>query len=257
MKPALFSAAILAISATAHAATVTGSYTAAPNATPETSYLLPSGTDTDWGYFNQAGSPTVAVTSYNANNTSSTGPRTFTASVLNGGNVRGPADIVKGAPFSYFDFTNGDPTISGTDIRPSGIFNSVLGASGVTAGAGIQTTLTGFTTQSLISVWVYNFSAKGTFDVFINGTLSYTETVAIPTANPTDGKAGYLFSLNFTPDSASDSVNIQYRMTDRLETDGNAHVGLQAIAISPIPEPASLALLALGASSFGLRRRRI
>lgn len=267
MKPSLLLPPALIVSAfscSLHAATLLPSFSAAPNNLSTNPYTFPTGPDTDWAYWTR-GSGTAAGP-LNANNSSSTGTRTFSIAVLNGTLLRGPTATDTGAPLSYFDYNNGEsPTAPDSAIittsKPTGLFNSLLGPNGVPntstgfEGAGIQTTLTGFTTQSLISVWVYNFSSQGTFEVYINNVLSYTEVVAIPT-NPTGGKAAYLFSLNFTPDSAADSVNIRYRMTDRLSTDGSAHVGMQAIAISPIPEPASLALLALGAATTGLRRRR-
>jgi hypothetical protein len=242
-----------------HAATLSGTYGAAPNNTADSPYLLPSGPNTDWGYWNRdnTGTPSQAAT-----NTSSdpSGSRTFTVVPLNGGSLRGPASASTGSPVGFFNYTNGtspDRPTSDTisSFRPSGVFNSQLGPSGITAESGLQTTLTGFSTQSLISVWVFNFSAKGVFEVFVNGTLSFTQDVAIPESNPAGGKAAYLFNLDFTPDNPEDQVNIRYRMTDRVSTEDNSHVGLQAISISPIPEPSSLALLALGTGILGFRRR--
>ncbi|WAC21782.1 PEP-CTERM sorting domain-containing protein [Luteolibacter sp. SL250] len=266
MKPSfIFACASLpVICGTVHGATVTGSYTIAPNDASTPPHVMPSGPDTDWAYWTRGNGLTSGPLA--ATNSSFTGPRNFELSTLNGGSLRGPANTTTGAPVSFFTYDNGtSPTEpdagTSTTYRPTGIFNSQLGPNGTgtsnPSGAGIQTTLSGFPSQSLISVWVYNFSAQGTFEVFINGTLSYTETVAIPSANPSDGKAAYLFSLNFTPDTTTDEVNIRYRMTDRLSTDANAHVGLQAITISPIPEPASLAMLLLGTGTLGFRRRRI
>jgi hypothetical protein len=259
-KPLLASTSLLVLLVQGlHAATLSGTYGAASNNTAESPYLLPSGPNTDWAYWNRNNTNT---STQSATNTSSdpSGSRTFDVLPLNGGSLRGPAAASTGSPYGFFDYTNGtSPELPSGDTissyRPSGIFNSQLGSSGVTAESGLQTTLTGFTTQSLISVWVFNFSAKGVFEVFVNGTLSYTQDVAIPGANPAGGKAAYLFNLEFTPDNSEDQVNIRYRMTDRLSTEDNSHVGLQAISISPIPEPSSLAILALGAGILGFRRR--
>jgi hypothetical protein len=263
MKPCLLLASTTVFAFVAqglHAATLSTTFAAAPNSGSDTPYLLPSGANTDWGYWNRGNSNT---SSQAATNTSSdpSGTRTFAVVPLNGGSVRGPGTPSSSSPFSFFNYTNGTtPDAPDGDTlasyRPSGVFNSQLGPSGINAQAGLQTTLSGFSTQSLISVWVFNFSAKGVFEVFINGTLNFTQEVEIPASNPSQGKAAYLFNLDFTPDSSGDEVNIRYRMTDRISTDDNAHVGFQAIAISPIPEPASLALLALGTGALGFRRRR-
>lgn len=252
MKPIHFTLAIAVISGTARAATLFVSEGAAPNSTTGTSLSLPSGADTDWGYWHRQDS--TGVSSFGATNTSNEGDRGFSVSTIGGGNVRGPGNLVTGAPFSYFDFTNGTSTGNTTATRPSGVFNTQLGSGGVTAGAGLQLSLTGINTQSLIHIWTLGFQATGSFEVFLNGSSTPAFSQSVTSTSVTNGKQAYLFTLDFTPDSATDVLNIRYVMT--AQTDVNAHVGFQAISISPIPEPASLALLALGTGVLGFRRRR-
>lgn len=263
MKPTVAVIALAAFSATAHAATLVGGVVAAPNSTAGTSYTMPSGTGTDWGFFNKDN--TSVASPFNATNTSGTGARVFAVSTFNGGSLRGPGNATTGAPLSFFNYNNGTTPVNsaaGTDSRPTGIFNTQLGSTGVGAGptgdkgSGVQFSVTGFSAQSLVSVWLFNFAATGVVEVFLNGStnLLYTQQVTNP-PNPTDGKNAYLLTLNFTPDNATDELLIRYRMT-ATDDATNGHVGLQAVAISPIPEPASLALLALAGGAFGFRRRR-
>lgn len=247
---------LFALSSGAHAATLTGSGAAASNNSTGAARLLPSGTDTDWGYWHQSGTPEPTVTSFNATNTSNTGGRLFTVTTLGGGNLRGPGTPSSGSPESFFDFTNGTPPAAPTAnaARPSGIFNSQLGLGGANAGAGLQLSLTGFDTQSLIQIWTFGFHATGSFEVFLNGSSVPVFSQSVVSTSVSNGKEAYLFSLDFTPDSPTDVVDIHYFMTD--QADGNAHVGFQTVAISPIPEPSSLALLGLGCATGFLRRRR-
>lgn len=230
----------------------------APNATAASSYTLPTGTNTDWGYFNQLGTPDPTVTSFSATNTSTADTRNFTVTALNGGSVRGPGNLITGAPHSYFDFDNGDPSASviGTGVRPSGIFNSQLGSDGATANAGLSLLLSGFSTQSLIQLWTYGYNVTGTLQAYVDGSLvsSYSLT-DIVSENPGDGKTARIFTFDFTPESTSSSVEFRYFMTSASVDTSYAHVGFQAVAISPIPEPTT-ALLGLLTLPLLVRRRR-
>lgn len=252
MKPLLAPLLFVASLHFSQAATLQVSGAAAPNSTTGTSLLLPSGANTDWGYFSRSGA-SGATSTFNANNTSSDGARVFTVTAVNSGNVRGPTDTTVGAALSYFDFTNGTSTVSTTDARPTGVFNSQLGSDGVTALAGVQLNLTGFTTQSQIQIWTFGYNATGLFEVFVNGAAaSFSESVS--TGNPGNGKGARLFTLDFTPDSSTDFIDIRYTMTATTDT-SSGHVGFQAVAIAPIPEPAAVSLLGL-AGALGLIRRR-
>ncbi len=249
---------LAASAALSNAATLTYvSQSAAPNATQETSLTLPSGSGTDWGYWNRGSGATAGPLA--PTNTSTDGSIVMSISTYNGGNLRGPTNTTTGAPHSYFDFTNGTPAaaISATDLRPTGIFNSQLGTTGATALAGINLNLSGFTQASTIQIWTYGYNSTGTVQAFVDGstTLIY-EATGITAGNPGDGKSATLYTFNFTPDSTSSSVTFRYFLTDASVDTGAAHVAFQAVAISPIPEPASALLSALAGLPLLMRRRR-
>lgn len=245
-----------------HAATLTVGYQATvPNATPETSVAFPTGPNTDWGYFQyDYGDPGASanMTSMSAYNSADfSGSRNFVVTSINGGYLRGPGNLVTGAPLSYFDVSNGEWLSPASDVRPAGIFNSQLGSAGATANAGVQMSLNGFTTQSQIQIWTYGFGSTGIFEIFVNGATSaaYSQSVTVTSVNsPVAGKIGQLFTLDFTPDSTASTLDIVYRMTG--STNASSHVGFQAITISPIPEPAALSLLGIAGVLGFIRRRR-
>jgi hypothetical protein len=257
MKPTLVLSLFVA-PLSVHAATLSVGYQPiVPNSTAATSYALPSGPGTDWGYYQQLGDPGAFNTSASATNSADfDGDRNFVLSTIGGGNLRGPGNITTGAPLSFFDYTNGEFPVSGNDFRPTGLFNSQLGAAGATLKAGVQMNLTSFTGPSQIQIWTYGFDATGRFEVFVNGstTASYFQDVTVTSVStPLAGKSAQLFTLDFTPDNEFSSLDIVYRMT--ASTNTASHVGFQAIVVSPIPEPAAVSLLGI-AGALGLIRRR-
>ncbi len=244
MKFALFGIALLS---SAHGATLSGTFSAATNTSAATAAVLPSGTvadNTDWGYFTP---PTGAVSSINPSNTSSAGPRTFTVTGLGTTtDVRGSTTNTTG----FYKYSNGQSPVSNTvGFQLGGVFNAATGPAGVTAGAGVQMTAGAFAVPSLIQLYVYNFNATGVFTAYVNNVATYTQTIA----DVSGAKAGYLFNLTFTPDTLADQIRFEYVMT--AQSNNAANVGFQAIAISPIPETSSVALLG-AAGILGLARRK-
>ncbi len=258
MNRIAISGILAASAALSDAATLTYiSQQADPNATQETSLTLPSGSGTDWGYWTRGSGGTAGPLS--PANTSTDGAIVMTISTYNGGNLRGPTNATTGAPHSYFDFTNGTPAVlqSSTDLRPTGIFNSQLGTTGANALAGINLNLSGFTQASTIQIWTYGYNSTGTVQAFVNGsTTPIYEATGVTTGNPGNGKTATLYTFDFTPDSTSSSVTFRYFLTGAAADPDAAHVAIQAVAISPIPEPASAFLAALAGLPLLMRRRR-
>jgi len=235
-----------------HAATLSVGYqSTAPNGTAATSYAFPSGPGSDWGYFTatgDTGEPTLSA--YNSNFNPAGGERNFVISTNNGTNLRGPGTPSTGSPASFFDFNNAEFLNPGVDVRPTGLFNSTLG----TAGTGVKMNLGGFTTQTQIQIWTFGYQSTGIFEIFVNGATTSIYSQEVVVTNPVNGKYAQLFTLDYTPASGSEYLDIVYTMT--VADGGFSHVGIQAIATSPIPEPAGLSLLGIAGTLGFIRRRR-
>jgi len=246
---------LLGTSLSVHAAVLSVNYqSTAPNGTAATSHMFPNSPGTDWGYFTYTGNPGSTLTSTSAQNSADiSGGRNFVLSTFNGNNLRGPTTPSSGSPASFFDFNNAEWTgtdNTGMDTRPTGLFNSGTG----TVGTGVQMNLGGFTTQSQIQIWTFGYQATGIFEIFVNGATTSIYSQEVTVTNPTSGKYAQLFTLDYTPANSSEYLDIIFRMT--VAGGANSHVGIQAIAVSPIPEPAGLSLLGIAGVLGFVRRRR-
>ena len=241
MKTCALLLPLLAVSA--EAATLTGSFVAFGGAA-----ALPSGTNTDWGYFDPSA---TAVASLNATNTSNTGTRLFNVTAAGTGTlVRGSASDSDNS-FSYGDGTSPG---SATTQKVGGVFSSLIGPGG--EGSGVKFSADSFSVPSLIELYTYEFRASGTLRVYLNADTTALYTQQIITGGADGSKDGQKFSFNFTPDGTGDSLRFEYIMDDAVGDNSTANLGFQAIAISPIPEPGSLLLLALTGLPLAIRRRR-
>lgn len=235
-----------------HAAVLSVNYqSTAPNATAATSYAFPTGPGSDWGYFTATGDTGESTLSaYNSAYIPEGGERNFVISTNNGTNLRGPGNASTGSPASFFDFNNAEFLNPGVDVRPTGLFNSTLG----TAGTGVRMNLGGFTSQTQIQIWTFGYQSTGIFEIFVNGATTSIYSQEVVVTNPVNGKYAQLFTLDYTPANSSEYLDIAYTMT---VADGSfSHVGIQAIAVSPIPEPAAVSLLGIAGALGFIRRRR-
>lgn len=242
----------LALLSCAHAAVITGSGALATNTTTATDRLLPNGATADWGFWNP-GNGTL-VPSMNATNTSNAGSQVFTVTAVTAIGAPIEANSVRSSTSganTYFSYSNGGSPLSASDVQFGGVFNGQIGTNGINSG--IQMSLTGFTAPTTIQLWVYAYEATAQLTALVNDTASsFTATNVSDTAAT---KPTTLFTFTFTPDSASDVVKFRYIMSSVDDASvGNA--GFVAVALTPIPEPSSVALLGAFSTLAVLRRRR-
>lgn len=229
----------LALLSCAQAAVITGSGVLATNTSAATDRALPTGANTDWGFWNPGNATLVG--SMNATNTSNAGNQAFTVTPIFPSGATGNVTFVRSSTSAfantYFSYGNGDSPISANDAQFAGVFNGQPGSGGVNSG--IQMSLTGFTGPTTIQLWVYAFQSTAQLTALVNNaSSSFTAANVIDTVGT---KPTTLFTFNFIPDSASDVGNFRYITTSVADsTSGNA--GFVAVALTLIPELSSVAL---------------
>jgi len=248
MKLVLLSLALLPCG---HAAVLTGSGALATNTSTATDRTLPGASNADWGFWHPEN--TNLVSSMNATNTSNAGSQVFAVTAITANGAPTNASSVRSSTSgsnAYFSYGNGGNPLSRSDVQFGGVFNGQTGTTGINSG--IQMSLTGFTTPTTIQLWVYAYEATAQLTALVNDTASSFTTATVSDVAAT--KPTTLFTFTFTPDSASDVVKFQYIMTG-VDDAASGNAGFVAVALTPIPEPSSVALLG-AASTFALLRRR-
>lgn len=228
--------AAFSLTATGHSAVLTGSL----NTTPPASVNLTTTGTYDWAIWNISSSLSTPrlPTNYKAG-----GPRAISAiSAVGGGSVRGYTQV----PTELYSYTDGNSPETLTNSTQNFAANSDLD----TLGRGVSLTITGDPAQLYrVDVWTSGFNATGTLTASLTGTAGFSDSNSYGAS-----KTPALYSFTFQPNSAADLLTIQYVMTADL---GNsAHVGIQAVTLSAIPEPSSLALLAGSAAALAFVRRK-
>ncbi|EDY18031.1 protein of unknown function DUF1555 [Chthoniobacter flavus Ellin428] len=160
--------------------------------------------------------------------------------------VRG-SSLTTATTFSYSDGSS-PASASGTSGL---VFNNDLNFSNV----GVQLQVKGDPTQLLqLDIWAGGFAATGNLTLTLpNATPVTLTSQAYSSITPKDAT---LFTVFYQPDSASDLLTIAYTSTN---TTTSGHVGIQAVSISAVPEPATGTLLigALALGGFSRRRKAI
>ena len=244
MKSLLFAIPLLAAGVSS-AATITilgGS----PSGTGTTTVNLPSAAGTDWGLWGSSANPTVGTASI----TSNAGSQLFTVTAVGGGAGAALRGSGTGAN-TRFTFTNGDPTLTGTNLQVGGIFNTNGIGNNLNAGVGL--TLTTISEPVRIQLYTYFFESTATLNVYLDGssTPAYTNSFTDITDG---GKNGRRYGFDYVPDSSATTVRFELIKTG--SDDPSSNVGFTGISITPIPEPASFALFGAAALTGLLRRRR-
>ena len=236
-KTSLFAAlAALALTSAGYSAVLTGSL----NTAPPTSVNLTTEGTFDWAIWNIS---TSLSTPRLPTNTKNGGPQAISAiSAVGGGSVRGFTQV----PTELYSYTDGKNTPTTlTNSTQNFAANSDLD----TLGRGVSLTITGDPTKVYkVDVWTSGFNATGTLTATLAGATTYSASNSYLAS-----KTPALFSFTFQPNSVTDLLNIQYVMT--ADNGSSAHVGIQAVTIAVVPEPASFALLAGGIGSLLCFRR--
>lgn len=233
MKNPLCTAAVLLVLATsAQAAVLTG----LSNTNPATGVNLTTTGSLDWAVWTIAGT-SGAGPSLAPNNTKSGGPVIFSGiTPVNGGvNVRG-----YGSATQTFTYTDGTSPASLTGGTLGLAANSVLDE----VGTGVALSITGNPSQTYeINIWTAGYNAIGE----LTATLDGATPVVLSSRSWGTTKTPSLFTITFRPDEVTDLLNLSFVLA--TDSGANAHVGIQAISVTAVPEP-SAGVLVLGGLAF-------
>jgi len=241
---AVAAVALLFASPAAEAAVLIGSVDTNPGTA---NVNLTTQGDLDWAIWNLNGTAVVPGTPTNRKNlvspaTPFIGP---TLSTVGGGSLRGPSSGQTGT--KLFSYTDGISPTSLASSTQGVIFNNQVN----TVGAGLQVNITGVVGQeTTVYVWATGFGVTGTMTASLAGAAD----VVLSTQAFGSVRAPTLFTFTFTPTLATDQLNLSYVTT--TSTSGSGHVGIQAIAVSAVPEPSKAVLCFLGLMGLLRRRRR-
>lgn len=207
----------------------------------------------DWAYWNLEDNPASGAPT----NSKSGATLIGSATAIGGGGVRGSTTTTGAVPESYFTFTDGSSTGTGTAVMSTGIFNTQL----VKAGAGVSILVDLPTVQTYtIYIWASAFSlSSSTFTAALPGAKSFVSTAIIDNTGSAT-KDTYLVTLTVTPDAAGDDLTISAAAGTSIGA--SSHILISGLAVSSvaIPEPGTSVLLAgfmaLGFAVTAVRRRR-
>jgi hypothetical protein len=229
---------------TARASVVSGTHVDVAGTTGTNVNITAAGT-LDWAYWDTSASSGISLPTNSKNG----GTAISDASTVGGGTGRGSSSDTE----AMFTFTDGTSLTSGTapgsGFGVSGIFNNQLGS--INTGISLAITLP-TTDMYTIYLWTAEHRATGQLTVSLNGATSYiAETTDTLGPNP---KTSYLYTLTAKADTIGDVLNIELLTT---ATDGNAYSTsvISGVAISAVPEPATIGMLGLGTLVAVLIRR--
>jgi hypothetical protein len=147
------------------------------------------------------------------------------------------ADAVRGVGSltQTFSYTDGTSPNTLTNSTMGGIISNGIGV----ANTGPKFTVTGNPgTEYIVSIWGSggNGSAVGILTASLNGAPDVVLSSQAYTA-----RNGTLFTIHFKPDLVTDLLNIKY-LVSPATVGNNQFTAIQAVAVSAVPEPSSIAL---------------
>ena len=243
MKKTLLIAAssLLAFASAGFSATLVGSV----DSNPAMGVNLTTEGTLDWAIWNSTSSGTTA--SKAPTNTKVTGLGLISnVTPVSGGSVRGASAGTQ--TFTYVDGTS--PT-----AQTNATFGLALNSQLSTIGAGVHLSITGNPALAYkVNIWTTGFRATGQMTASLAGAAD----VVLSGDAFASTKVPELYSFTFQPDLASDTLNIDYVITALPDFDtGSGHIGFQAVTVSVVPEPTTIAMLLGGLGLLiGFQRAR-
>lgn len=236
----------LAFPTSLSAATLSGSVNTAPGSVTN----LTTGGTTNWAIWNYSSTTTLA--SVSPSNTRAGAPGSaaipgfisdITAATT--GNVRGGTNGTM-----TFNYSNGNPAVATSGSSPIGlVFDTDLD----TPNQGVKLSVTGAPLASYrVDVWATGYDGTGR----MTASLANATTLTLDSQAYAFSKDPTLFSFIFTPDSASDTLNLSYTLLTNGTATNISHVGIQAVTVTLIPEPSSAMAMIGGLAMLGFVRRR-
>jgi hypothetical protein len=201
----------------------------------------------DWAYWNIIG---TGANPLPPTNEKATGVLIGSLSATGGGGVRGPGASTTITTQNY-SFSDGTSPTTATNVTLGGLaFNTNLGASAV--GKGVSLSIVGTpAADEFVTLYFGGFGAVGT----LTATLAGATTVTQPSqAFATGDKQLEVYTLRFRPDSLTDTLTVNYSTAST--SDANGHVGVQAVTVSNVPEPAAVGLGGAAVAGLLVRRSR-
>lgn len=225
------------------------------NTSPGSTVNLSTDGGLNWALWSVT-SDTLTSTTTNSRastNHKSGGPAEGGAGYISGISAVGGTSQVRGStslPAITYTYSDGSSPASLSPAAKQGtIFNSKFDD---TTGVGLSLTVTGDPSQLYrVNVWATGYSGVGQ----ITATLNNATEVQLLSQTFDNTKQPVLFTFEFQPDSAADLLHLSYI----LHTDGglnSSHIEIQAVTVTVIPEPSSLAVAGLFGGLALVRRRR-
>lgn len=229
---------------------------------PVTQYTTTMGTPVDltaegtldWAYWEQTGASYASPLA--PTNEKSGASLISSASVFNdsdgtNGTLRGSGGSSTSGLYSFSDGTS--PQSSPGLAMAGLVFNSQLGTGSV--GDGFTLQITGDPgAERYVNLYLGGFSVTGRLELTLAGVTTVVDTSQ--TFGSSSPKGIAVYSLRFQPDLVTDLLTVTYTVDSVQGSNANAHVGLEAVTVSNIPEPGSALLLGIGAIALAGKRRR-